>query len=272
MVSISGGLSSYYMLRYAAEQYEALHGVFADVRFEDPDTYRVVTMCAQALADRGEPLTVLCDGRNPFDVFDDVKLLGNTRKDPCSANLKRKLIKTWLKRTYTPDNCVMAIGYDVDEAHRIERTAGFYDPFPVATPLADAGVWSETLPERFEAEHGWLPWAYRHHLPHSNCYGMCVKAGIEQWLILLRERPEVYAYAEAREEAWRAKNGPNAILRDRTTDLFGDDFRPLSLRELRAKAGDQATISAFIAADEGGSCSCFDPPLTDVEIRRSVVR
>lgn len=266
VVSVSGGLSSFYTLRYAAEQYDHLHGVFADVRFEDPDTYHVVWMAGEFLAERGESFTVLCDGRNPFELFHDRNMLGGSQRDPCSEDLKRKPIRRWLKANFDPGEIVVAIGFDVDEGHRIERCQDFYKPFTVASPLADADVFGDTLPDRFLAEFGWLPWAYVHGMPHSNCYGMCVKAGIEQWLTLLQLRPAVYAYAEAEEEKFRAEHGNVSILRDRSADLLGNDFHPLPLRELREKAQDQATISALIAADDGGACSCFDPPITNVKI------
>jgi hypothetical protein len=259
VMSVSGGLSSFYMLRYAAKQHDRLHGVFADVRFEDYDTYRVVTMCAEFFAARGEPFTILCDGRNPFDVFDDEHYLGNTHGDPCSRILKRELIAEWLDASYTPDEAVVAIGFDVDEPHRVARTSEFYKPYRVVAPLADAGVWGDTIPARFQAEYGWLPWAYKHGLPHSNCSGMCVKAGIGQWVTLLRERPAVYAYAETREEEFRDARGDWSILRDRR----GGTTKALRLRSLREKVEQQVSLFDLLDSDDGGACSCFDPPLTD---------
>lgn len=83
VVNFSAGLCSWLAARRVAEQFgvENVVLVFADTDYEDLDAYRFLV---QAAADVGAPLYPIRDGRNPWQVFHDVRFLGNTRIDPCS--------------------------------------------------------------------------------------------------------------------------------------------------------------------------------------------
>lgn len=84
-----------------------------------------------------------------------------------------------------------------------------------------------------------------------NCQGACVRAGQAQWELVLRTRPEVFAYAEAQEQDLRDHLGKDVAILKRTTDGV---TTPLTLRRFREEL--EAQPSMFDELDFGG-CGCF---------------
>lgn len=251
---ISGGLGSFYALKLAGEEHpDADHvGVFADVNIEDADTYRTVWHAIELLAERGGRAHVVNEGLTPFDVYRQVRFIGNSRVDPCSYHLKRKPIRQWLDRTgLDPEETVIVLGFDWTEEHRLERARAYWHPWRVDAPLVRDTRQKADLLEEHRARYGYVPELYGHRFPHSNCSGFCCKAGARQFETLLRIRPRVYAEAEQHEEGLRADLGDHSFLK-RTR---GGETRPLSLRELRTEIESRPTLFDY----EDGSCSCFDP-------------
>lgn len=70
-----------------------------------------------------------------------------------------------------------------------------------------------------------------YNLPHNNCGGFCVRAGITQWARMLELDPAGYREHERQEEQLRAELGDVAVLRTRA----GGVSRPLPLRDLRLR-------------------------------------
>ena len=81
IVMFSGGLGSWRAAKRVAAEYGTANLVllFADTRMEDPDLYRFLH---EAAADVGGELVVIAEGRTPWEVFTDVRFLGNSRVDP----------------------------------------------------------------------------------------------------------------------------------------------------------------------------------------------
>lgn len=141
----------------------------------------------------------------PFDIFDLVDFVGNTRIDPCSRMLKRETIKNYIDTVYSPNNCVIAVGIHSDEIERaieIKRnwTNNGYD---VVFPLEDV----EKLDTQQEIdymlnEYGVDMEMYRLGFEHNNCHGACVKAGQKQWAMVYLYFPHVFAEWESREQTW----------------------------------------------------------------------
>lgn len=249
----SGGTSSWATGKRVAERHgtEDLVLLFADTREEDAETYRFLE---QGAANVGGELVRIADGRTVWEVFFDERMIGNTRIDPCSKNLKRIPMRRWLEEHCDPQETTVYVGYDWTEGIRIDRARQHWAPWPVEFPLAE---WQPVL-----SKLDVLEWCRRQELeppaltragfPHSNCAGACVKAGQAQWRALLRERPEVYRRWETEEERFRSEIGKDvAILRDRR----GGTTRPLPLRVLREtlEAGGQCDLLDW------GGCGCLDP-------------
>ena len=95
-----------------------------------------------------------------------------------------------------------------------------------------------------------LPQLYKEGFPHNNCGGFCIKAGISQFLLLLRTNPVSYAYHEQQEELMRKKLGDVSIL----SQKLKNKRVPLTLKQLRLRTMEE---SALFPTDEWGGCGCF---------------
>ena len=255
VVLFSGGLASAAVALRMRERDPSsqLRLLFTDTRTEDPDLYRFLQQMADYV---GGDLIIVQDGRTVWEVFDDEKMIGNTRADICSRVLKREPSRRWLKANATPDTPI-AIGYTFEESGRLagfKRAMGRDGYTNIQAPLFERPWVSRPMAqEMVEATGIKLPRLYNLGASHNNCGGACVKGGLAHWRWVYRALPEVYAEWEARELAHQKKHGhASTILRDRR----GGDTRPLSLREHREaiEAGNVAQPGLF---DPVHVCSCF---------------
>ena len=251
VVMFSGGAGSWAAARRVAERHGPPTLLFADTMMEDEDLYRFLD---EAAADVGGDLVRIADGRTPWDVFRDVRFLGNTRVDPCSRILKREVCDAWLDANCDPASTVVYLGIGWDEAHRFEAARGRFAakgwrceaPMCEAPYLTSAQVLDAMRDRVIEP-----PRLYAMGFPHNNCGGFCVKAGQAHFERLLRELPDRYAYHEAQEGALREHIGKDvAILRDRV----GGSVSPLTLRAFRERIERQPTLFDRF---EWGGCGCF---------------
>lgn len=250
--------------------------VFADTKMEDEDLYRFLKESADSV--NGAELVWLQEGRDPWEVFYDVRYLGNTRRDPCSANLKRNFLRDWLESNFQPDEVVCYLGYDFSEAHRLDKARSYWDPYRCEAPLlSPPHMDKDHILSALRAEGIEIPRLYKMGFPHNNCGGFCVRAGISQFVHLLEQMPERYRKHERKEQQFREWIDKDvSILRDRTLaarrEAIGvgpdDDSRddeipsmvPLTLRELRLRMEDDP--ERYSNLDEWGGCGCFAPTVS----------
>jgi hypothetical protein len=252
VVMFSGGIGSW----AAAKRVVAKHGaadvtlLFTDTRMEDKDLYRFLKESALNV---GVPLVTLAEGRNPWHVFFDERMLGNSRIDPCSKILKRQIANNWLKKNCDPNATTVHIGIDWSEVHRYDglRERRAADGWRYEAPMCDA-------PYMSKAEMiGWLksegiapPRLYELGFSHNNCGGFCVKAGQGHFANLLRTMPERYAKHEAMEQAFRTYIGRDVAM---MTESPGGVERPLTMMDLRKRIESGKQVDLF----EQGGCGCF---------------
>lgn len=253
VVMWSGGITSWATARLVIER----HGkasttlLFADTNAEDEDLHRWNT---DATAELDMDLIRVADPqeRDPWQVFEDRRWLGNPRIAQCSHILKQEPCRSWLKANCDPASTTLYVGIDWSETHRIPGIVSKWLPWRVETPLTepprrDKGQW-------FAAAHAAglkIPRLYELGFVHNNCGGACVKGGQAQWIRLLKVFPERFARAEAHEQRMRDLLGKNvAILRDRT----GGVTKPLTLTELRMRH--ELRPDQLDLLDWGG-CGCF---------------
>ena len=257
IVMFSGGLTSW----AAGRRVAAAHGtdnlilLFADTLMEDEDLYRFL---GQAAADVGGRLIKIAEGRDPWQVFFDVRFLGNTRVDPCSKILKRKLLRAWLEEHCDPANTIVYMGLDWTEEHRVETVRKRMKPWRVEAPLTRPPYhMKEELGDearKLGIEPGRL---YSLGFVHDNCGGFCIKAGQAQFARLLHVMPLRYLYHEGREQDLRRFLGKDvAILRDRR----GGKTKPMTMRAFRERL--ERDAGAFDKFDWGG-CGCFSGSLAE---------
>lgn len=261
VVSFSGGLGSWCAARRVIEWYGRRNVVllFADTKMEDEDLYRFINDSARVF---DVPVTTIADGRTPWEVFEDVGIIGNTRLDPCSRILKRELIDRWLTLNCDPTATVVHVGVDWSERHRFDRMAPrkravgwtYHAPMIEAPYLTKKDMLAEV-----EAHGIKPPRLYAMGFPHNNCGGFCVKAGQGSFIKLLEQLPERFDFHAAKERDFMARRGGMAILRDRR----GGGTRPLTLHALKDRVRAGGEVDRF----EFGGCGCaIDDPDEDDEL------
>lgn len=224
--------------------------LFADTLIEDEDLYRFLNDVSAHLS---VPITRIAEGRTPWQVFEDVKFLGNSRVDPCSRILKREFLHKWLEANCDPASTVVYLGLAWDEGHRWRTIQDRWTGWQVEAPMQDPPYVSA---QQVVLDAGIaLPRLYGLGFPHNNCGGFCIKAGQAQFALLLATMPGRYRYHEQQERELRAKLGKDvAILSDRAgteghkVPLTMETFR------LRVEGGRER-----IDPTDWGDCSCAVP-------------
>ena len=247
VVFFSGGMSSFFTALRAKEKYGKVRLLFTDTKYEDEDLYRFLEETSEYL---DSELVILSDGRDPWQIFKDVKFLGNSRVDPCSKILKRDLAQSWIKTNYPePDKVVLHLGMNWDEEHRLERSTRYWKPYKVEGLLTEPPYLSrEDMTKHLRDIGIKQPRLYDLGFPHNNCGGFCIKAGQAHFKLLLEKMPEKYAEVEAKEQEIREFLQKDvSVLRDRS----GGTSKPLTLKDFRHR--NIKDIDLF----EWGGCGCF---------------
>lgn len=251
LVFYSGGIASFFTAKRVIDEHgpDAVTLLFTDTLIEDEDLYRFLRESAKHL---GSQLVEIADGRKPWEVFRDVRLMGNTRMDPCSRILKRELSRAWVEEHYpVPDTVTLYIGLDWSEGHRIERPKAAWQPYVIEAPLLGPPYLTRAQMLTDCRDLGIEPpRLYAMGASHNNCGGFCVKAGQKQFEWLLRVMPERYAHHEQQEQDFRDWIGKDVtILRDRT----GGTNKRLTLAALRKRIEAGGSVPEF----DWGGCGCF---------------
>ncbi|MGV9888349.1 hypothetical protein [Streptomyces sp. NPDC003395] len=258
VVMWSGGITSWATARHVIAEHgsASVTLLFADTLIEDDDLYR---FNEQASAQLGVPITRVADGRDPWQVFEDKRWLGNTRIAQCSLELKLKVCENWLGINADPTDTVLYVGIDWTETHRLPAIVDGWAPYPVDAPLTRPPYYDkQQLREQARAAGLIDPRLYQLGFAHNNCGGACVKGGQAQWARLLEVFPERYARAEQAEAKMRRLLGKDvSILRDRT----GGTTKPLTLAALRerieAQRHAQPSLLDLVDENDWGGCGCF---------------
>jgi hypothetical protein len=234
VVQWSGGIGSWATAQRVAARYGTrdMLLLFADTLVEHPDLHRFSREAASQL---GLEVIRVCDGRTPWQVFRDVRFLGNSRVAPCSRILKQAPARRWLESHLDPESTVLYVGIDHAEKVRTPPIVAGWAPWRVEFPMCEPPYLTKADMLDWAVRTGPRPPALYYppySLAHNNCGGWCIRAGIRQWTRMMAADPEGFARAEAEEQALRAELGDVAILRDRR----GGVSRPLPLSRLRARS------------------------------------
>lgn len=249
VVMFSGGIGSWAAAKRVRERNPdgQIIALFADTRMEDEDLYRFLP---EAAASVGAQLVMVTEGRTPWEVFRDVRFLGNSRVDPCSKILKRDTLDAWRDANLDPAEDALYVGIDWSESHRFDRVKARLAPWRVEAPMCEPPYLTKGDMIRALADHGIKPpRLYALGFVHNNCGGLCVKAGLGHFANLLRTMPDRYRYHEDQEEALRIELGDVAIMRDRAEG----ETKPLTMRRFRERIEAGGQVDMF---DLGG-CGCF---------------
>jgi hypothetical protein len=251
IVMFSGGVGSWAAARRIVDEHgpDNVICLFTDVLGEDEDTYRFID---DAIADLGCEYLRLADGRDIWQVFKDRKFLGNSRQANCSAELKQKPAREWLKANGDPERDVIVIGIDWTETHRIPAVERAYAPYRVEFPMTEYPLMSKATMIALAERRGLTPpRLYSMGFSHNNCGGGCVRAGQAQFTHLLRVMPERFAQWEANEADVAAHLGKDVAILSETVN---GQKRLLPLTVLRQRVESQPSL---LDPDDWGGCGCF---------------
>jgi len=252
VVMFSSGISSW----AAGKRYAETHGtdgmvlLFADTGIEDEDNYRFLHEAAENI---GAKLEILKDGRDPFQVMRDERIIGNSMLDPCSKLLKRKLLLKWEKENIKPETPKI-FGILWDESHRLDRMKKHDPTKNYIAPLCHKPWMSKADTLRWANAEGIKPpRMYDMGFPHANCGGFCVKAGQATFRLLLREFPDRYRKAEEWELEMQEYLETDMTVMKRTVK---GERHNMTMKEFRDRI--EADEAAYDEFDFGG-CSCALP-------------
>lgn len=247
LVMFSGGVCSWATAKRVVERHgtDGVVLLFADTNMEDEDLYRFIDQAAENV---GAPLVKIADGRTPWEVMEDERLLGNSRYDPCSKHLKRILLDRWQKKNCDKAETTLHFGLDWTEHERLTRLRARKVPWKVEGYMTEPPYLEKPkMIEWLKSEGITPPRLYGMGFNHNNCGGFCIKSGQAQFALLLRTMPERYKFHEEKEERLRSILGwKQTILRDR------GGKSPLSLKQFRERIEAQGTFDAY----DWGGCGC----------------
>lgn len=250
IISYSGGASSFVAAHLAIQKYgkENVELVFCDTLIEDEDLYRFVEEGAKAL---GVPLTVLKDGRDPWQVFRDKRYIGNSRTAHCSIVLKREQFEKYIKENFKPGECTIHFGFDFFEEGRFKRAQANWHPYQCEALLCGPPYLGRQqiyqIIDDYDLE---LPRLYEKGFAHNNCGGFCVRAGQGHFALLLKEFPERYAHHEEQEQKLLAEIPTTKPF---LTIQRNKQRQYISLKEFREMVQKKEEYNPY---DMGG-CGCF---------------
>lgn len=185
VVNFSGGLCSFWAAWRVKEKHGADHMtlLFADTLIEDAGLYRFNEQASGIL---GVPITRICEGRAPWQLFRDQGLIGNSRFPICSVMLKREPLDQWHREncmnladegqlSFWGDRrrpCTIYLGFDWTEENRLADLRRELPLWRVEAPMTEAPYWDKCRMEREARALGLdIPQLYGLGFPHNNCGG-----------------------------------------------------------------------------------------------------
>lgn len=202
---------------------------------------------------RNPQLVWVWDGRSPWEVFKDVRWIGNSRVAQCSHSLKQDAARKWLEANYQPNEATLYLGIDWSEIHRTKAPIENWSPYEVVFPMCEEPFLDkQQMLDELTRVGIEVPVLYKFNFPHNNCFGGCVRGGQGHWKMVLEKIPEVYAYSEQKEEEMRQYLGKDVSILKRTRNKIQ---YPLTLRQLREEI--EANKLDEIDLFDFGGCGCF---------------
>jgi hypothetical protein len=247
----SGGIGSYMAAKRVVEKHGKENTIllFNDTNTEDEDLYRFIK---ETVAKLGAEYVCLNDGRDVWQVFKDVRFLGNSRIAPCTRILKQEPARKWIKENFKPDEVTLYVGIDWTEYHRMDKVVKNWAPYTVLAPMCEKPLICKKEMLDLLADDGIkVPRLYELGFSHNNCGGFCVKAGQGHFANLLKKLPEVYKYHEEKEQEMIKYLGSDVAILKRTKNKV---TYPLTLKQLREEL---ETQPEQVDIYDIGGCGCF---------------
>lgn len=250
LVSLSGGIGSYFTLKRVIEKYgkEDVVPVFCDTLAEDGDLYRFIDDIEEKMNIK---IVRLCNGETPTTLCFKEKFLFNSRVAQCSKKLKSKPFNDYLKENHDPDQVIIYMGIDFTEMHRCAAIERNYKPYTVEFPMCSSPyIYKNEMLEMLVNDGIEIPRMYKLGFSHNNCGGRCYKAGIGHYKNLLEKDRNRYIEWENQEEALRQFIGKDVSMMKRKG-------KPFTLKELREIVDNEPQQLTLFECQDIGGCGCF---------------
>ncbi|MCX4564321.1 hypothetical protein OHA02_50340 [Streptomyces phaeochromogenes] len=173
VVQFSGGIGSFAVAVRVARKYgtRSLTLLIADTGIEDDDLWRFADDTSRLL---GVPLTKVADGRTPWEVFRDVRFLGNDRLAPCTRLLKQVPCREWMEQHADPADTLVYVGIENTKRDRarIPAIARNWKPWGTRFPLCGKREPDRTKEELLDEARALgiaPPRMYELGFAHNNC-------------------------------------------------------------------------------------------------------
>lgn len=195
----------------------------------------------------------LSEQRDVWDVFNESNFLGNSRIAPCSAQLKQRMARRYVREHFNAEDTVLYLGIDWTEEHRTVGPRDNWAPYPVMFPLCDEPYVNKIdIMRDLDAIKIDPPLLYAMGFSHNNCGGFCVRAGQGHFANLLEKNRELYLYHESREREFIDRTDKDVSILKRVRK--GVPIR-LTLETLRKEL--ESSRQQEIDFDDIGGCGCF---------------
>jgi hypothetical protein len=227
---------------------------------EDRFGRRVILDDLRACASVFVPQLVwIADGRDPWEVYHDERMLGKSGMANCSKILKREKASRWLAANCHRENTVIYLGLDWSEEHRFDDGKGggakhryARGGWTAEAPLCEPPYISLDKIARIRAAGLEPAQGYLKGYAHDNCSGGCCQAGQGHYAHRLEVDPERFAFDEANEQEFIEFIGKDVSM---LTEQRNKVKYTLTLRELRERI--QGKVPGDVDRHEIGGCGCF---------------
>ena len=256
IVFYSGGICSWATALRVIEKEgkENVVLLFTDTKTEDEDLYRFIDETVQKF---DVEFVKIADGRDVWEVMQSHKFISNSKIAHCSQDLKQKIAKKYIKKNYKPDECILYLGIDWTEMHRMAAPRKNWSPYQLEFPMTFEPYLSKIdMFNLLNSKGIKKPRLYDMEFSHNNCGGFCVRAGQGHFINLLNKIPERYEYHEKKEQEMIEFIGKKHSM---MTKMVKGKKEPLTLKKLREE---YETRPQNIDMFDIGGCGCF---VTDEE-------
>lgn len=230
-VQYSGGLMSWGAAKLACDKYGAEHVLllFADTGIESDCTYRFILQGANALGAELKLIRKNAGGKyvTPWDICSESGFIPDWRLPLCSAYLKQKPLDAWMKQNL-PKDCLVVIGFSIEEAERIARIQKRNPKIPYWFPLAERPYTTVCDIRQWLAEYGIeASGLYEQGANHANCGGACFQMAAGGWARLIETNKPLF-------DKWRDKEIAFNEGKERPTAILRKNGQPYTLAQLEA--------------------------------------
>lgn len=201
VVSVGGGwASTYELVKWTLDNKLDVTYAYCPILQDDKQLIAAVEkkfgITVHRIGPHGGVMPHSFSGFDVWHVFFAMRILGNSRLDPCSRVLKREAMAKFIKLHDIPK---VYLGITMSEIDRMLAIKKNYKAQGIEAAAPLGGLPEANKVTKSLSIFGFSPSTYLQLLAHNNCGGWCVKAGkghTKRWYWYNKEMAELYAWRE----------------------------------------------------------------------------